>query len=147
MCDTLFCSYYTCLLLIKCLINLLHSSLSSTYKELVVLQVYQAYASFFYNSRVFTQVGFSKVAYIFQKIKLLLWVFKILIHPPILVFFPTIGFRAGPSKEAWSLEGRSIIMSNQERNGSIRPPIFDGRNFVYWKIRTTTYLQSLGTHV
>ena len=31
--------------------------------------------------------------------------------------------------------------------GSIRPPIFDGRNFVYWKIRTTTYLQSLGTNV
>ena len=27
------------------------------------------------------------------------------------------------------------------------PPIFDGRNFVYWKVRTTTYLQSLGTEV
>ena len=38
-------------------------------------------------------------------------------------------------------------MSNQEREGSIRPPIFDGSNFVYWKIRTTTYLQSLGTDV
>jgi len=31
--------------------------------------------------------------------------------------------------------------------GSIRPPIFDGSNFVYWKIRTTTYLQSLGIDV
>jgi len=38
-------------------------------------------------------------------------------------------------------------MSNQEREGSIRPPIFDGSNFVYWKVRTTTYLQSLGTDV
>jgi len=38
-------------------------------------------------------------------------------------------------------------MSDQEREASIRPPIFDGRNFVYWKIRTTTYLQSLGTDV
>ena len=38
-------------------------------------------------------------------------------------------------------------MSNQESVGSIRPPIFDGSNFVYWKIRTTTYLQSLGTDV
>ena len=36
-------------------------------------------------------------------------------------------------------------MSNQESRGSIRPPIFDGRNFVYWKVRTTTYLQSLRT--
>jgi len=38
-------------------------------------------------------------------------------------------------------------MSNQEREGSIRPLIFDGRNFVYRKVRTTTYLQSLGTDV
>ena len=38
-------------------------------------------------------------------------------------------------------------MSNQESVGSIKPPIFDGRNFVYWKIRTTTYLQSLGMNV
>ena len=38
-------------------------------------------------------------------------------------------------------------MNNQESMGSIRPPIFDGSNFVYWKIRTTTYLQSLGTDV
>ena len=38
-------------------------------------------------------------------------------------------------------------MSNQESVGSIKPPIFDGRNFVYWKIRSTSYLQSLGTNV
>ena len=38
-------------------------------------------------------------------------------------------------------------MSNQESVGSIRPPIFDGSNFVYWKIRTIAYLQSLGTDV
>ena len=34
-------------------------------------------------------------------------------------------------------------MNIQESMGSIRPPIFDGRNFVCWKIRTTAYLQSL----
>eukprot|EP00253_Pinus_taeda_P023177 PITA_23177 len=38
-------------------------------------------------------------------------------------------------------------MSNQDREGSIRSPIFDGSNFVYWKVRITTYLQSLGTGV
>jgi len=38
-------------------------------------------------------------------------------------------------------------MSNQEREASIRPPIFDGSNFVHWKIRTISYLQSLGTDV
>eukprot|EP00253_Pinus_taeda_P010413 PITA_10413 len=36
-------------------------------------------------------------------------------------------------------------MSNYEREASIRPPIFDGTNFVYWKVRATAYLQSLGT--
>ena len=38
-------------------------------------------------------------------------------------------------------------MSNQESGDSIISPIFDGSNFFYWKIRTTTYLQSLGTDV
>ena len=38
-------------------------------------------------------------------------------------------------------------MSNYEREASIRPPIFDGTNFVYWKVRITIYLQSLGTEV
>eukprot|EP00253_Pinus_taeda_P014536 PITA_14536 len=38
-------------------------------------------------------------------------------------------------------------MSNYEREASIQPPIFDGSNFVYWKVRTTAYLQSLGIEV
>eukprot|EP00253_Pinus_taeda_P023906 PITA_23906 len=38
-------------------------------------------------------------------------------------------------------------MSNYQKEASIRPPIFDGRNFVYWKVRITTYIQSLGTEV
>ena len=38
-------------------------------------------------------------------------------------------------------------MSNYEREASIRPPIFDGTNFIYWKVRVTAYLQSLGTEV
>eukprot|EP00253_Pinus_taeda_P001466 PITA_01466 len=38
-------------------------------------------------------------------------------------------------------------MSNYERETSMRPPIFDGTNFVYWKVRVTTYLQYLGTEV
>ena len=38
-------------------------------------------------------------------------------------------------------------MSNYEREASIRPPIFDGTNFVYWKVRVTAYLQSLGIEV
>eukprot|EP00253_Pinus_taeda_P027662 PITA_27662 len=38
-------------------------------------------------------------------------------------------------------------MSNYEKEASIRPPIFDGSNFVHWKVRITAYLQSLGTEV
>ena len=38
-------------------------------------------------------------------------------------------------------------MSNYEREASIRPPFFDGTNFVYWKVRVIAYLQSLGTEV
>ncbi len=38
-------------------------------------------------------------------------------------------------------------MTNQESVGSIIPPFFDGRNSVYWKIRTTAYIKSLGTDV
>eukprot|EP00253_Pinus_taeda_P033462 PITA_33462 len=38
-------------------------------------------------------------------------------------------------------------MRNYEKEASIKPPIFDGSNFVYWKVRTTTYLHSLGTKV
>eukprot|EP00253_Pinus_taeda_P026014 PITA_26014 len=38
-------------------------------------------------------------------------------------------------------------MSNYEREASIRPSIFDGTNFHYWKVRVTAYLQSLGAEV
>jgi len=38
-------------------------------------------------------------------------------------------------------------MRNYEREASIRPPIFDGTNFVYWKVRVTAYPQSFGTKV
>eukprot|EP00253_Pinus_taeda_P028712 PITA_28712 len=38
-------------------------------------------------------------------------------------------------------------MSNYEKEASIRPPVFDGTNFNYWKVRVTAYLQSLGTEV
>ena len=38
-------------------------------------------------------------------------------------------------------------MSNYEKEASIRAPNFDGSNFVYWKVRITAYLQSLGTEV
>eukprot|EP00253_Pinus_taeda_P030842 PITA_30842 len=38
-------------------------------------------------------------------------------------------------------------MSNYEREALIRPPIFDGTNFNYWKVRVTAYLQSLGIEV
>ena len=38
-------------------------------------------------------------------------------------------------------------MSKYEREALIRPPIFDGTNFIYWKVRVTAYLQSLVTEV
>eukprot|EP00253_Pinus_taeda_P001867 PITA_01867 len=38
-------------------------------------------------------------------------------------------------------------MSNYEREASIKPPVFDGTNFVYWKVRVFAYLQSLATKV
>ena len=31
--------------------------------------------------------------------------------------------------------------------GSGKPPTFDGTNYLYWKIRMSTYLQSLGSRV
>ena len=38
-------------------------------------------------------------------------------------------------------------MNNHEGMGSIRPPIFNGSNLVYWKIITRAYLQSLRADV
>ena len=30
---------------------------------------------------------------------------------------------------------------------SIKPPLFNGRNLIFWKVRTKAYLQSLGADV
>lgn len=38
-------------------------------------------------------------------------------------------------------------MSNQDEMTSIRPPLFNGNNFIYWKTRTRSYIQSLGEDV
>ena len=38
-------------------------------------------------------------------------------------------------------------MNNHEQMESIRPPIFNGNNLSYWKIRARAYLQSLGANV
>ena len=67
--------------------------------------------------------------------------------PPLSVFFPTIGIRAGPSEKAQPLEGRSNKMSNQDGTSSIRPPLFNGNNLIFLKTRMRSYLQSLGADV
>ena len=38
-------------------------------------------------------------------------------------------------------------MGSQEGVFSIRPPLFNGSNLFFWKIRTRAYLQSLGADV
>ena len=38
-------------------------------------------------------------------------------------------------------------MRNHEETGSIRPPMLNGNNLAYWKIRTRAYLQSLRANV
>jgi len=38
-------------------------------------------------------------------------------------------------------------MRNYKKEASIQPPIFDVSKFVYWKVRITTYIKSLGTEV
>ena len=38
-------------------------------------------------------------------------------------------------------------MSNQEGTTSIRPPLFNGNNLIFWKTRMISYLQSLGADV
>ena len=67
--------------------------------------------------------------------------------PPLSVFFPTIGIRAGPSEKAYPLQGRSSKMSNQDGTTSIKPPLFNGRNLIFWKIRMRSYLQYMGVDV
>ena len=38
-------------------------------------------------------------------------------------------------------------MSNQDGTASIRPPLFNGNNLIFWKTRMRSYLQSLGADV
>ena len=38
-------------------------------------------------------------------------------------------------------------MGSQEGVMSIKPPLFNGSNLIFWKVRTKAYLQSLGTDV
>jgi hypothetical protein len=38
-------------------------------------------------------------------------------------------------------------MSNQDGLTSIRPPLFNGNNLIFWKKRMRSYLQSLGAEV
>ena len=38
-------------------------------------------------------------------------------------------------------------MSNQDGTASIRPPLFNGNNLIFWKTRMRSYLQSLRADV
>ena len=38
-------------------------------------------------------------------------------------------------------------MGSHEGVMSIKPPLFNGRNLIFWKVRTKAYLQSLGADV
>ena len=38
-------------------------------------------------------------------------------------------------------------MSNQGGTTSIRPPLFNGNNLIFWKTRMRSYIQSLGADV
>ena len=38
-------------------------------------------------------------------------------------------------------------MGSQEGVMSIKPPLFNGSNLIFWKVRTKSYLQSLGVDV
>ena len=38
-------------------------------------------------------------------------------------------------------------MSNQDGTTSIRPPLFNRNNLIFWKTRKRSYLQSLGAEV
>ena len=94
------------------------------------------------------QVGFSKVTYGFKRNKKKSFQSALNTDsPPLSVFFPTIGFKAGPSEKAWPLEGRSIKMRNQDGTTSIRLPLFNGNNLIFWKTRMRSYLQSLGANL
>ena len=38
-------------------------------------------------------------------------------------------------------------MSNQDGTTSIKPPLFNGSNLMFWKIRVRSYLQSMGVDI
>lgn len=38
-------------------------------------------------------------------------------------------------------------MENQEGGFTDREPMFNGTNYVFWKVRVKTYIQSLGANV
>ena len=38
-------------------------------------------------------------------------------------------------------------MSNQDGITSIKPPVFNGSNLIFWKTRMRSYIQSIGTDV
>ena len=48
---------------------------------------------------------------------------------------------------ALSLEGIFIKTRNQEGKTSIRSPLFNETNLIFWKVRIRYYLQSLGENV
>ena len=38
-------------------------------------------------------------------------------------------------------------MTSHEGTSATKPPLFDGTNFVFWKVRMRTYLMALGADV
>ena len=45
------------------------------------------------------------------------------------------------------IEGRSSKMRNKYGTTFIRPPLFNRNNLIFWRIRTRSYIQSLGADV
>ena len=77
--------------------------------------------------------------------------------PPLSVLLPSIGIRVGPSEEAWSLGGRSIIMRNYKTEASIRvshyaakyahkDKIDKGKEPVRWNKKQNVTKKSYYTH-
>jgi hypothetical protein len=46
-------------------------------------------------------------------------------------------------------KGRSVILNMTIHEGTsvTKPPLFDGTNFSFWKVRMRTYIMALGTDV
>ena len=58
----------------------------------------------------------------------------ILIHPPSQYYFQQLVSEQVLLKKLDRLKKDLFIMSNYEREAFIRPPVFDGTNFNYWKV-------------